>query len=50
MECLYLKYSDVVQDPITNSNAIVKFLNADLDLDAMSEAVDASLYRNKLMS
>ena len=44
---LYVNYNDLVREPHEQSPRVNAFLDAMLDADAMSAAVDASLYRNR---
>jgi hypothetical protein len=43
-----LAYADVVNDPLGSSQAIENFLLLDLDVKAMAQQIDSSLYRNRL--
>lgn len=45
--CLDMHYSHVIQDPLAAANAICEFLDTPLDTQAMSAAVDPSLYRQR---
>ena len=47
VECLYVHYSEILGDPLGHSQKIQKFLNRQLDIEAMSSVVDVSLYRNR---
>jgi hypothetical protein len=44
---LYLRYSNVVRQPFEESQRVAAFLERELNIDAMAEAVDPSLYRNQ---
>lgn len=44
---LRLPYHDVLKDPMNVSDKLAEFLNTPLNMDAMCEQVDASLYRNR---
>jgi hypothetical protein len=44
---LYLHYSEVQKDPAANAKRIGDFLGGHLDVDAMAEAVDPELWRNR---
>lgn len=50
IECLYVTYHDVIQYPLENAIRVAHFLNRDLDVALMAQAVDPSLYRNKTPS
>jgi hypothetical protein len=47
-EVLHVNYTDVVNSPSEQAEAICSFLDEELDLDAMTAAVDSKLYRNKV--
>lgn len=47
IECLYVNYRQIVEDPLTNAKRIKDFLQCPLDIEAMASAVDPSLYRNR---
>ncbi|WP_165225836.1 sulfotransferase family protein [Aquisphaera insulae] len=47
MQVLYIRYSDLVKDPEAQASRINEFLGGALDVAAMAEAVDPSLYRNR---
>jgi hypothetical protein len=42
-----LGYKRVVHDPVGSSEAIRDFLSLDLNVEAMAQQVDLSLYRNR---
>jgi hypothetical protein len=44
---LYVRYSNVVRQPLEEARRVAEFLERDLNLDAMAEAVDPTLYRNQ---
>jgi Sulfotransferase domain len=44
---LFLDYSAVVEDPRREARRIAEFLGRDLDVEAMTGAVESSLYRNR---
>ncbi len=44
---IVLDYLDVIQDPRSAAKKIESFLNIDLDIDKMAEAVSPELYRNR---
>lgn len=46
-EALYVNYSDVVAEPVTEARRIARFVGGNLDVDRMVGAVDGSLYRNR---
>lgn len=48
MEVIHINYKDVINNPDIVSEQIATFLDEELNLDAMIQAVDKSLYRNKL--
>ncbi len=45
---LYMQYTDVINQPYEAAERVAAFLEEDLDIEAMSRAVDASLYRNRI--
>jgi hypothetical protein len=47
LEHLDLHYADVVEDALTQAHRIREFLDLPLDAEAMANAVDESLYRNR---
>lgn len=46
-QVLYVHYSDILADPKTEAQKINLFLGGQLDVVAMAEQVDPTLYRNK---
>lgn len=42
-----LRYKNVVQDPLGSAKTIRDFLSLDLNVEAMAQQADASLYRNR---
>lgn len=48
IECLYVSYNEMIQDPLPSLSKVSKFLGNTLDLKAMTEAIDGSLYRNRI--
>jgi len=46
-QVLYVHYSDVLSDPMTQAESINAFLGNQLDVLAMAGQVDPELYRNK---
>jgi Sulfotransferase domain len=47
-EVLVVHYHQVLQEPEAGAGAVAKFLGLPLDISAMSQAVDPSLYRQRL--
>ncbi|MFX1590656.1 MAG: sulfotransferase [Promethearchaeota archaeon] len=47
IECLYVDYHDVIQHPVENAERVKHFLNKDLNIALMAQAVDEKLYRNR---
>jgi hypothetical protein len=43
----FLRYKDVVNDPIGSARAVTDFLSLDLNVEAMAQQADLSLYRNR---
>jgi len=43
-----IEYKDVVADPLVHARRIRAFLNQPLDVDAMAQAVDPRLHRNRV--
>ncbi len=48
VDIMYINYSDVIEDPEVQILKIKEFLKKDLDIEAMKNAVDVNLYRNKI--
>jgi len=48
MEVMYVNYKDVINKPVEIAEEINSFLETDLDISEMAEAVDRELYRNKV--
>ncbi len=46
-DVLYLHYTKVQQDPMYNARRMEEFLGLGLDVEAMAEAVDPDLWRNR---
>ncbi|HLC83749.1 MAG TPA: sulfotransferase domain-containing protein, partial [Bacteroidia bacterium] len=46
-EVTYVFYTDVINNPTEVAENLAGFLDADLNIEAMAEIVDESLYRNK---
>ena len=47
IDTLYIHYSDVMADPVTQSESIAQFLGCELDRFAMAQVIDPDLYRNR---
>ncbi len=47
IEVIYMKYSDIINDPYKNANTLSHFLNRRLNVDEMARAVDKRLYRQR---
>lgn len=47
VECLYIRYREAIQDPLSKSLQVREFLGKDLDVNAMAQVIDGSLYRNR---
>ena len=47
IDCIYVKYHDVLREPLKYADKIKKFLNFDLNTEQMVKAIDKRLYRNK---
>ncbi len=47
MEVLYVKYSDLIEEPEDQSRRVSEFLGGKTNPKAMAAAVDPSLYRNR---
>ena len=48
IECMYVDFKGVVEDPLSHSRTIQAFLQQQVDPEAMASAVDTSLYRNRV--
>ncbi|MEZ4515919.1 MAG: sulfotransferase domain-containing protein [Chloroflexota bacterium] len=46
-DVLYVHYSDILSDPLTQAQAISQFLDGRVDPEKMIEVVDPELYRNR---
>jgi len=46
-QALNVNYRDVIGDPLTQARRVNRFLGMNLDVDAMAQAVDPQLYRNR---
>jgi hypothetical protein len=42
-----IEYAAIIRDPLEQSRSVARFLNCDLDVDAMAAAVNPGLYRNR---
>lgn len=42
-----LRYKNVIQDPLGNAQTVRDFLSLDLNVEAMAQEVDSSLYHNR---
>jgi len=47
MDVLYVKYNDVVENPVVVAKNINTFLNTSMNVDAMANVIDKTLYREK---
>jgi hypothetical protein len=47
MRLLEVQYKDVVEDPVKTASMLAQFLGGSMNTQAMSSAVDPTLYRNK---
>lgn len=47
IDTLYIHYSDVMANPVSQIELIARFLDRELDQIAMAQVVDPSLYRNR---
>ena len=47
MNVLYVNYNDIVENPVKNARIVNEFLECNLNIEKMAEAVDKSLYRNR---
>lgn len=47
MDCLYVDFHDVIQDSTFQAKRVAEFLDRDLDVERMVQAVDKKLYRNR---
>jgi Sulfotransferase domain len=43
----FLRYKNVVQDPLGSAQSVRDFLSLDLNVEAMAQQADVSLYRNR---
>jgi len=43
----FLRYKNVVNDPMGSARTVRDFLSLDLNLEAMAQQADLSLYRNR---
>lgn len=49
VEMVYINYTDLIQDPNASIDKLQSFLGIELDKQRMQEAIDTSLYRNKVV-
>ena len=47
VDSLYIGYREAIQDPLSKSLQVSEFLEKKLDVNAMAQVVDGSLYRNR---
>jgi len=47
IECFYINYNQVLQDPLKCSRGIVDFVDRPLDVEAMAAVANPALYRNR---
>jgi tetratricopeptide (TPR) repeat protein len=47
MDVMFVNYADIIADPQEQAENLEAFLGQDLDISAMTKAVDKNLYRNK---
>ena len=50
INCLYVSYNEIIQNPLPTLSKMNEFLEDTLDLSAMTEAIDGSLYRNRIVN
>jgi LPS sulfotransferase NodH len=48
IDCLYVDYKKIVEDPVSYAQKIQEFLGQPLNIEAMVSAVNPSLYRNRV--
>lgn len=48
IDVLYVKYNDVIQEPLRHAESVNRFLGGWLDEEKMAQAVEASLYRQSI--
>ena len=48
INCLFIKYTDIIDDPVKCAQSISRFFGVDCDLRAMASVVDPTLYRNRV--
>ncbi len=49
MECHYVNFNGVLKDSLPHCRQIRDFINRELDVDAMAQVVDPTLYRNRII-
>ena len=47
IECLYVNYNTLLEDPLPNAQKIQHFLQQPVDVEAMVSVIEPSLYRNR---
>lgn len=47
VDVIYFAYRDILNTPAALAKSVAKFLGTDLDVEAMTAAVDQNLYRNR---
>jgi hypothetical protein len=47
MKMLYVHYSDILAEPLSQITRINEFLGGRLNTEAMAQAIDPNLYRNR---
>jgi len=48
IDVLYVNYNEILKDPLTQARRTAEFVDIDLNVEKMSQAVDPSLYRQRL--
>jgi len=48
IDVLYVNYNEILKDPLTQARRTAEFVDIDLSVEKMSQAVDSSLYRQRL--
>ena len=47
IDVLYIKYNDVIEQPLKHAKMVNRFLEGRLDVEKMAQSVEASLYRQR---
>ena len=47
MDVIYINYNDLIINPLEHLDSINRFLGNFLNIDAMMQVIDVSLYRNR---